>query len=124
MDPSFWDAEGAVIGFDAGDGRPLHPASLFVDRGLIDQTSRYFGPEPIDHFYTFGKELRELAEPTLLTGGFRHMQGVTQNHSLIDQGEDTGVFKRDQFRDYLQDCLAADVPLHPEWIARAKKEIA
>ena len=122
-DPSFWDAEGVVVGFNAGDGRPLHPASLFVNRDLIPLTSRYFGPEPVDHFYTFGTELCGLIEPTLMTSGFEHLQGTTQNHSLIDSGEDAGVFRRDRFRDYLRACLAADVWLEPGWAANARREI-
>lgn len=123
-DPSFWEAEGQVIGFDAGDGRPLHPACIFVDRQMVNQTSRYFGPEPVDHFYSFGKELCALVRPALLTGGFSHMQGTSQNHYLIDKGEDVGVFKRDKFQNYLRDCLTAGVPLHSEWSERAEREIA
>ncbi len=121
--PAFWGVQGAVVGFSAGDGRLLHPASLTADRGLVDRTSRYFGPDPVDHFYTFGEELARLAPLTLLPGGFRHMQGVTQNHALIDRGEDAGVFRRGDFRGYLRDCLSAGVPLEGGWEDRARREV-
>lgn len=123
-DDAFWNIEGSVVGFSAGDGRLLHPASLFVDRKLIDKTSRYFGPEPVDHFYTFAEELARLIPATLLPiWCYEHLQGTTQNHSLIDKSEDTGVFKRVRFRDYLRSCLEASVPLHDGWAERARTEI-
>lgn len=122
-DPGFWNTEGRVIGFDAGDNRPLHPACIFADRDLIEQTSRYFGPDPVDHFYTFGVELCNLAKPTLLTGGFIHMQGVTQNHFLLDRNEEAGVFKREQFREYLSRSLIVNVPLEEGWKSRAREEV-
>lgn len=121
---TFWSAKGPVVGFCAGDGRLLHPASLFVDRELIDKTSSYFGPEPIDHFYIFAEELNRLAPITFLPEwSFEHMQGVSQNHFLVDKGEDSGVFRRPRFRNYLRSCLASGVPLHPEWEQRARREV-
>lgn len=121
-DQSFWDVSGPVVGFNAGDNRPLHPACIFADRELVDRTSRYFGSEPIDHFYTFGTELCEQVKPTLLTAGFRHLQGTTHNHWLLDRSE-TGIFRINQFRDYLTQSLAATVPLEDGWVRRARTNL-
>lgn len=119
----FWSqTDGPAVGWQEHDDR-WHPSSLFVDRGLIERTSRYFGPDPIDHFYAFGRELERLIPIKRLEGGFEHLQGTSQNHSLIDRGLDDGVFKRDRFRRYLSDSLEAGVPLHPGWADRARREI-
>jgi hypothetical protein len=123
-DEKFWEAEGSVVGFNANDGRFLHPASIFADRDLIDRTARYFGPSPVDHFFSFGVELCRMVTPTILTEGFVHLQGTTQNHFLIGRGEDAGVFKRERFRDYLRDCLSANIPLHCDWVVGAERELA
>ena len=120
----FWEQVDAspVIGWQEHDDR-WHPSSLFVDRDLIERTSRYFVTDPVDHFYRFGKELEQLAPIKRLTTGFEHLQGTSQNHWLIDSGTEEGVFKRDRFRRYLADCLEADIPLHPDWAAKARQEI-
>ena len=122
-DPAlFWpQTDGPVVGIDAGDGRPFHPACLFVDRAVIERTSRYFGTPPVDHFYTFG---RELPEPhRYIEGGWTHRQGTSQNHTLIERGIDEGVYRRAEFRDYLRASLEADVPMEPRWIESARREI-
>lgn len=123
-DPArFWaQMDGPAVGWQEHDDR-WHPSSLLVDRDLIERTSRYFGPDPVDHFYRFGTELAALTHIERLDGGFEHLQGVSQNHSLIDRGLDDGVFKRDRFRAYLRDSLEAGVPLHPGWAERARREI-
>ncbi len=125
-DPAFFWSKinsAPVVGFDAGDERPLHPACIFTDRKLIELTTRYFGPSPIDHFYSFGLGLKWKSEPLILTEGFHHMQGISQNHSLIERGEDSGIFYRDRFRDYLKSSLTIDVPLNSNWVAVAQHEI-
>ena len=124
-DPArFWCQEQGqpVLGWQEHDER-WHPSSLFVDRDLIDRTSRYFGPDPLDHFHRFGQELAALSPIARLEGGFEHLQGTSQNHSLIDRGRDDGVFKRERFREYLAASLAAPVPLYPEWADKARREI-
>jgi hypothetical protein len=109
------------LGWQEHDDR-WHPSCLFVPRSVIDKTSRYFGTVPVDHFYAFGQEVNAISPIQILQGGFEHLQGTSQNHWLIDSGIDQGVFKRDRFRRYLADCLAADVPLHPGWRDRAIRE--
>jgi len=112
-----------LSGVCVGDGRPLHPASLFADRSLIEQTSRYFGTPPVDHFFTFGTELVALARPHLIVSGWRHYQGTSDNHTLLERGEEAGIYQRERYRRYLADCLRAGVPLHPSWAAEARAEI-
>lgn len=124
-DPTlFWermDLVRRVLGFR--DETRWHPASLLVQRRLIDRTLRYFGPDPVDHFYTFSRELDELTlVDQLPTSCFEHLQGLSQNHHLIDNDIDAGVFKRERFRQYLRDCLAVH-PLQPQWAANARREL-
>ena len=115
-----------AIGFREPVSLRLHPACLFVRRDVIDRTRRYFGPDPVDHFYAFGEEVISIAQPRILYLKqvlFEHLQGTSQNHWLIDNGEDVGVFRRGRFRMYLWDCLAAGVPLEPGWREVAEREV-
>lgn len=123
--PGFWEQVAGLVSHDAigwheGAEERWHPSCLFVRRSAIDATDRYFGPVPVDHFTLFGRQLRDVAE---ITGSFEHLQGTSQNHWLIDTGEDAGVFRRERFRAYLRDSLAVTVPIHPEWRRRALAEI-
>lgn len=122
LDPErFWprfDRDG--YGFREDNGR-WHPASLFLRRSVIDQTSRYFGPEPVDHFWTFSQELAPFDIGHLR--GFTHMQGESQNQFLRQTEQAAGFFRRDAWRDYLRACLGADVPRHPDWERWALQEI-
>jgi hypothetical protein len=125
---NFWDFVDYVaerwpaIGFREPISNRWHPACLFVRRDAIDQSRRYFGPDPVDHFFAFGAELPKVREFSL-DGTAEHLQGLSQNHSLIDAGESVGVFKRSRFREYLRECLAADVPLEYDWAENAKREL-
>ena len=123
---AFWASVAAArsqaIGFVESDSGRWHPACLFVRRAAVEQTSRYFGPEPVDHFYRFGRELERVTRLSPITG-YEHLQGVSQNHALLDRGETAGLWRMDRFRAYLVDCLAADVPLHPGWAERARRII-
>ena len=123
---AFWQsvavARTQAIGFVEPDSGRWHPACLFVRREAIDQTSRYFGPDPVDHFYRFGRELERITRLHPVQG-YEHLQGVSQNHALLDRGETAGLWRMDRFRQYLTDCLAADVPHHPGWAERARRTI-
>ena len=123
---AFWQsvavARTQATGFVEPDSGRWHPACLFVRREAIDQTSRYFGPDPVDHFYRFGRELERITRLHPVQG-YEHLQGVSQNHALLDRGETAGLWRMDRFRQYLTDCLAADVPLHPGWAERARRTI-
>ena len=121
-DPSFWDElTGDAAGWLESDR--WHPSSLWVKRALIEQTTRYFGTPPVDHFWQFGGELEALTPIHEIKSGFRHMQGVSHNHYLIHAGIEDGIFRRDQFREYLRASLRAGVPLHPIWEAEARREL-
>lgn len=123
---AFWDSVAAAktqaIGFVEADSGRWHPACLFVRRAAIEQTSRYFGTDPVDHFYRFGRELERITRLHPVTG-YEHLQGTTQNHALLSRGETAGLWRMDRFRRYLRDCLEADVPLHPGWAAEARRVI-
>jgi hypothetical protein len=97
-----------------------HPSCLFVRRSAIEQTDRYFGPEPIDHFFGFGAQLApyDLVQRGGLGGAFEHLQGVSQNDWLRHEAgtlDTPGIFNRERFAQYLADCLEVTVPLHPLW---------
>ena len=107
-----------------GTGR-WHPACLFARREVINQTERYFGGDPVDHFYRFGSQLGPVRPmPILPDCDFEHLAGTSQNHFLIDRGESVGVYHPERFRRYLADCLEAGVPLEPTWAERARREVS
>ena len=118
---AFWPQMDRTRGWLEGDR--WHPSSLLVRRADIERTSRYFGTPPVDHFWQFGRELERITDIAHLDGGWAHQQGVSNNHHLIDAGIDAGVFQRDAFRAYLRASLDAPVELHPDWAARARREI-
>lgn len=109
-------------GFRDTNGR-WHPACLFVKRSLIDKTRRYFGPEPVDHFWAFSQELRDIWEINPMI--FDHIQGLTEAQHLIASGRPL-TFKPDRIHQYLRDCLLAgigDLDLEPQWRERMEKEL-
>lgn len=115
-------ARGRALVIPDDNGR-FHPAHLLIPRPLVERTTRYFGPVPVDHFYAFSRELFALTRPVnALRTGYRHMQGVSHNHHLMDRDEPPN-FRRDEFRAYLADSLRVSVPLHPQWVWRAQQEI-
>lgn len=102
-----------------------HPSCLLVQREAIERTSRYFGPEPVDHFHTFGRELSKNGDAPLdlvrlgveRDVDYVHLQGLSQNHQLIELGRYDQVFRPDKLAAYLaQARFATDVELHPTWI--------
>lgn len=97
------------------DGTRWHPSCLLVTREAINRTSRYFGPEPRDHFTAFGLELGTVMD--FRPAPFEHLQGLSQNHWLLEtEGLGApGIFHRERFIRYLEDCLAVTVPLDPSW---------
>jgi hypothetical protein len=103
-----------AVGIPEPGGRRAHPACLFVKRTSIEHTDRYFGTEPIDHFGAFADQ---LAGPVYHVPryNYEHLQGLSQNHWLVDSGIPDGRFKMDRFAQYLADCMAVSVPLNPTW---------
>ena len=127
-DETFWEYlrptwSEAIVGWLDETPR-LHPSCLLVHRHLIDQTSRHFGPGSIDHFARFGQELQGTIYLIPDDGTWEHLQGLSQNHYLIDTGQRNGLFNLPRFHRYLADCLASGVTLHPLWRERAERELA
>jgi hypothetical protein len=130
---SFWTIAEWVIyrrfdGFgwhENGEDR-FHPSSLLVRRDLIDASSRDFavGSEG-DHFARFSHELdRETTSMVVGQPGiYEHLQGLTQNHWLIDSGITEGRFKEERLRQYITDSLEADVPLDPLWASNGRQYV-
>ena len=125
-DERFWDYlnptwSEAIVGWVDETPR-LHPSCLLVSRWCIERTSRYFGPDPIDHFYTFSEELQGTRYAIPVDGTWEHLQGLSHNHYLMDTGQPV-TFKPDRFRRYLQDCLMSGVLLEPRWRERAERAL-
>ncbi len=143
-DPTgFWErlgrleTAGAAGWKDMGSDR-WHPSFLLARRELVEGTRRWFGPEPVDHFYAFGRELQQLVEIFDLRDEFgfgcfgetdadvMHMAGLSHNHRLADSGQPV-TFKPDDFAFYLECCLAATavgVQLERGWARRAERWLA
>ena len=124
-----FSAYGDPLGWQEPGGR-WHPSCLFVRRADIDTTARYFGPTPIDHFYAFGQQLDGLARRGIVelvtigeTSLYEHLQGVSQNHYLLDSGQEAGLFKIPRFNEYLADSLKVSVPLDPDWAERSRSHL-
>ncbi len=112
----------SVIGWEDSVPR-LHPSCLFVRRVVIDDTMRYFGPLPNDHFVAFSRELwNSWTSWQLQPKDFEHLQGLSYNHELVDRGQPV-TFNPERFHRYLADCLVSGVTLDPRWAERAEKEL-
>ena len=110
-----------AIGIEEPGGRRLHPACLFVRRSAVNATARYFGTVPVDHFGAFTDELKTIyVLPAFL---YEHLQGLSQNHWLIDSGQEAGRFKMGRFNQYLRDCLNVSVPLDSDWAERSRSHL-
>lgn len=119
----FWpQTEAPAAGVFVNDGRLMHPACIFADRALVEKTSRYFGPTPVDHFYTFGNELAGHAPLTIIEGGWRHYQATSESQMMIALGQDP-KFRPAQFREWISENLVAGVPLDPRWEATARASL-
>lgn len=115
-DPAvFWPQLTGDLAGVCVDERPLHPACLLASRELIEQTSRDFS-SGIDHFDAFGRELMALADPAIISGGYRHLQGISESQMLAADGQPPR-FLPEQFREWVATNLAADVPIEPGWRA-------
>lgn len=121
----------AAMGWKEHNDR-WHPSSLFVHRWLVDKSSRYFGPIPNDHFYTFGLEVERLAGEGNFANFewsdergvmFEHLQGLAHNHYLADTGQPV-TFHPERFHQYLRDCLQSGETLDERWERRADIELA
>lgn len=93
------------------EGERIHPASLFVKRELIQKTKRDFGvvPDIGDHFYRFVKDIKAQKDIWIVDKPYwSHMNGLSQNYSMLFNGEKPN-WRPDEFREYLEKCLAVTV---------------
>jgi len=107
-----------------------HPCCLFVRREDVERTSRYFGPTPIDHFWSFGQELVKARVPKAdldawLSTTYTHMAGLSRNHQIIDAwglgwyptAEE--LYHPEQLAPYLTRCLE-EPALEAGWVLQAR----
>lgn len=106
------------------EGNRPHPAFWLVKREFIDKTSKNFSVKPniSDHFSIFDEELRK----TIAHVGyfypredFHHLNGLSQNMYLLQSGQEPN-YRIDDFKQYLKDCLALDIPQEPETVELIK----
>jgi hypothetical protein len=111
-----------ALGWREGDR--WHPSFLLVRRAVVDSTTRYFGSDPVDHFWTFGKELDALVDvceiiPTEGQQVFSHQAGLSDNHRLLESGGEPN-YHPEEFADYLRRCLNSGEALKSGWAEYAR----
>lgn len=120
-----------AVGFrDGSDSRyRYHPAFLLVHRDRILQTSRMFAPsQGMDHFGVFSQELdkqriyfQSLENLALIEGrDWKHWAGVSHNMHLAMEGKPP-CYRPDEFREFIELSLAADVPQHPDFVSLMRR---
>lgn len=107
-----------------GEDRRLHPCCMFARRSVVDKTPRYFGSDPVDHFYRFGKDMEEAGARLVdldewAPGSYDHMAGLSHNHELVIRGEPV-TYRPDGFAEYLRRCLEREDDLADEWKGQAR----
>lgn len=91
----------------ADDNGRMHPCSIFIQRSVLDLTSKDFSanPQEWDHFGKIQKDLEERPEPFLakiIPGHlYYHMAGLTHNLRL-KQDKKSIHYKPDEFKAYLE----------------------
>lgn len=114
------------------DGDRFHPACMFVTRELINKTSRDFGivEGQKDHFGKFIDEAIDImsVHPTrnqivaltqlglVKSRDFYHMDGLTHNYHLVEDGIKDTVYKPAEFIMYNSYARMAQVPQSEEFI--------
>lgn len=95
-----------------------HPSCLFARRWLVEQTSKYFGTPPVDHFWQFSREIDEITVniANLDTWWFKHMAGLSDNHRILFQRDYDALYKPDELTTYLHSCLASGMVLESAWL--------
>lgn len=112
-----------VIGVMEGDR--LHPCSFLCRRESIERTRKDFGivAGQHDHFWKFTQDLvTNVEEIAVVKGGYEHMNGLSHNLSLLEQGKEI-TYKPEVFRKYLEKCLKVEVPMHDNFREMAEKYV-
>lgn len=110
----------------------IHPAFMFVRRSTIDRTSLNFGVAPgvHDHFGRFERDLQAGGHKFLYLQdiGYKdkvdydHIRAITYNYDQLMNAA-LHIFRPERYITYLQECLALNIPLHPNWIKNTMKHI-
>lgn len=114
------------------DDLRYHPAFMLVKRELIDKTKRDFGivEGEKDHFGKFVDQAIDImsvnpAKPKILaltelnlikTRDFYHMDGLTHNYHLVQDGTKENIYKPAEFMMYNFYARMAQVPHDEEFI--------
>lgn len=111
-----------VIGIH--EGKRLHPCCLLINRKFLQQLDNDFSaksPE-YDHFGAIQKQLEELnIQPAIIPENmYIHMAGVSHNWNLVLAKEQV-LYRPEQFKLWLAECLKVKVPLNYLWAQAAKK---
>lgn len=113
----FWpQLTGDVAGVHLDDRR-YHPACLLVSRSLVETSGRHFGTDPYfgDHFGRVAYYLFDEPSAKVIIGGYRHFQAISESQMLAWQGQPP-KFRPEQFREWVDANVAADVPIEPNWL--------
>lgn len=96
----------SVIGIKQGER--LHPACLFIERKVLNKTSRYFGitPNKSDHFGKLQLEIEALQSPITIipSSMYYHYNGLSHNMSLAGRQEAPN-YEPERFYDYMRQCI-------------------
>jgi len=108
---------GDMVG--AYDGKRLHPCCIFINRALLDVTTKNFGivPDKLDHFGVLQVELERITpvHSPLPPEWYTHMNGLTHNMNLVFNGQEPN-YKPEEFKKYLSNCLKVSVPLDERFV--------
>lgn len=94
----------------------LHPCFLAIKRTTLNKTHQIFAAHPprYDHFGQLQVDLEEMKTSiTYIQGGWRHMNGLSQNLYLLQSGGEPN-YRPEEFKEYCQMCLQL-TDLHPDW---------
>lgn len=100
----------------------VHPACMFVKREFIDKTKKDFGvvPDKVDHFGIFVQDLEKAEAKSELIGEmgdmFYHMNGLTHNYKLIEDGTTESIYQPGLFQLYNAYARMQAVEQSPEFL--------
>lgn len=105
-------------------GERMHPCSIFMERSLLNQTRHNFGivPDKSDHFSLLQIDIEGLGFDIgrFSDDSYFHFNGLSGNYYLASAGQ-TPNYNIEEFKQYLRDCLSANVDLDPRFVAVAYK---
>ena len=105
------------------DRERMHPCGIFMSRDALKRTSCNFGiiPGVSDHFSRIQNDVNSvgLKQVTIPEKLYHHMNGLSQNFTLLKNGDEPN-YKPELFKRYLQSCLLVTVPLNEEWLKIVK----